>query len=272
MATNIVGTAIGSGQKVLRRSQRTTEVDGLVSLTETYTIRTADIGNLEPDRNTLHSTFSSASTKYTRMAVETTRVEPMDGDLSSLVVNYVGLDYATGLPPAFVTAVGRGGSGVFGADAVVVSKYITQDSLFDTLKGGLLQLQLGGSNLTLPTKRLMPSTINGTTMPPNPRNREYRRTDVAGNTRATGVSSQATASMTAFFAGNIVYYPPEYEWIYAGYVQTSISFQRRGLFNQIEEEFSEYFNGSSVFYNASGVIDIRYVNNFMGQKTINILF
>lgn len=267
MASNIVGTAIGSGQKVLRKSQRATEVDGLVTLTETYIIRTADIATIEPDRNTLHSAFSSASVKYTRMSVETTRVEPMDGDLSTLVVNYVGLDYATGLPPAFVTAVGRGGAGIFGADAVVVAKYITQDSLYDVLQGGFVQLQLGASNLTLPTKRLMPSSINGTAMPPNPRNREYKRTDVVGAAVTSGPNNS-----NVFFSGNIVQYPPDYEWLYAGYVQTSISFQRRGLFNQIEEEFSEYFNGSSVFYNASGIIDLKRVNQFMGQKTTNILF
>lgn len=267
MSSEIVGSAIASGQKVLRKSQRATEVDGLVTLTETYTIRTADIGTLEPDRNTLHSAFSSATTKYARMAVETTRVEPLDGDLSSLVVNYVGLDYATGLPSAFVTAVGRGGAGIFGADAVIVAKYLTQDSLFDVLKGGFVQLQLGASNLTLPTKRLMPSSINGTAMPPNPRNREYKRTDVVGAATTTGPNNS-----NVFFSGNIVQYPPEYEWLYAGYVQTSISFQRRGLFNQIEEEFSEYFNGSSVFYNASGIIDLKRVNQFMGQKTTNILF
>jgi hypothetical protein len=62
-----------------------------------------------------------------------------------------------------------------GADASVVVKYISGDSLFDTLKGSTLNLALGGSNLILPTKRLMPATINGTAMPPNPRQREYRR-------------------------------------------------------------------------------------------------
>lgn len=269
MSSEIVGSAIASGQKVLRKSQRATEVDGLVTLTETYTIRTADIGTLEPDRNTLHSAFSSATTKYTRMAVETTRVEPLDGDLSSLIVNYVGLDFQTGLPPAFITTAGQPGVGVFGADAIVVVKYITQDSLFDTLKGGNVGINLGGTNLTLPTKKLMPSSINSTQMPPNPRQREYRR--------SKNQSEQLTAAQQSFdqfvknnqtINTNVIYAPilrnfaPQYEWIYAGYVQTAISFQRRGLFNQIEEQFSEYFRASDIFYQADGTINFNRVNAF----------
>jgi hypothetical protein len=276
MAANIVGSYMASGQKVLRKSQRSTEVDGLVTLTETYTIRTSDIATLEPDRNTLHSAFSSDIVKYTRMAVETTRVEPMDGDLSSLVVNYVGLDYISGLPPAFITTVGQPGVGVFGADAIVVVKYITQESLFDTLKGGNVGINLGGTNLTLPTKRLLPSSINSTLMPPNPRQREYRRSKTA--------SEQITAAQEAFNrynqnnqTNNIVNvsspilrnFAAQYEWIYAGYVQTGISFQRRGLFNQIEEQFSEYFRASDIFYQTDGTINFSRVNSF---SDINFTF
>jgi hypothetical protein len=280
MASDIVGTAIGSGQKVLRKSQRATEVDGLVTLTETYIIRTADIATIEPDRNTLHSAFSSASVKYTRMSVETTRVEPMDGDLSTLVVNYVGLDYATGLPPAFITAVGRAGAGIFGADAVVVAKYLTDASLFDTLKGQNFQVNIGESSLTLPTKRLMPSSINGTIMPPNPLARQFRRSPnqteqfeaaaqaVAEFNRSVPLSGTLVRPISGSFAGPINF-APQYNWIYAGYVQTTISFQRRGLFNQIEEEFSEYFNGSSIFYDASGIPNIDRISKF---KTPHIFY
>jgi hypothetical protein len=105
----VLNGSIASGGKVLRKSQRSTEVDGLVTLTETYTIRRQDIESIEPDRNTAHSSFSTATNKYPRMQVETTRVEPIDGDLAQLIVTYVGLDYASGLPPAYVTAVGQPG-------------------------------------------------------------------------------------------------------------------------------------------------------------------
>lgn len=256
------------GQKVLRKSQRSTDVDGLVTLTETYTIKTEDIATVEPDRNTLHSTFSSSAAKYPRMLVETTRVEPLDGGFSQLVVNYVGLDYVTGLPPAFITTVGQPGVGVFGADAAIVVKYITQDSLFDTLKGGNITLNLGSTNLTLPTKRLLPNSINGTSMPPNPRAREYRRSK-----NISELQSAATAQYNAYLKANpvgpggivqppIITYAPQHEWLYAGYIQSAISFQRRGLFNQIEEQFTEYFRGTSIFYQDDGTVNFGRVNSF----------
>jgi len=240
MGAVILGSLAGGG-KVLRRSQSSTEVDGLVTLTETYTIRRQDIGSIEPDRNTSYNAFTG-TTKFPRMSVETTRVDPIDGNLAQLTVNYVGLDYASGLPPAYVTAVGQPGVGVFGADASVVVRYITQQAVFDLLKGASITLNFSGggitSNLTLPSKRFIPASINGTAMPPNPRAREYRAVLSGGSFR---------------------------EWLYAGYVQTSISFERRGGFNQIEEQFTEFFIGSSDMFTASGAINLAQVNGTPGS-------
>ena len=254
MSAIIIGSP-ASATKVLRRSQRSTEVDGLVTLTETYTIRRQDIGSIEPDRNTTYNTFTGLTT-FPRMSVETTRVEPIDGDLAELIVTYVGLDYASGLPPAYVTAVGQPGVGVFGADASVVVRYVTDQSLFSLLQGSSVNLNLGSINLTssgdrttttvstvarvaLPTKRLMPSSINGTGLPPNPRAREYR---------AVLIGSNFT------------------EWVYAGYVQTGISFERRGVFNRIEEQFTEYFQGSDSYYLTDGRIDTQFALTTPGQS------
>ena len=246
----VLNGSIASGGKVLRRSQSSTEVDGLVTLTETYTIRRQDIESIEPERNTTHSAFSTATNKYARMLVETTRVEPMDGDLAQLIVTYVGLDYATGLPAAYLTAVGQPGAGVFGADASVVARYITAQPVFDLLKGSSITLNFAGgisgvsnttinAQLTLPSKRFIPASINGTAMPTNPRAREYR---------------PYLASFGSYR-----------EWLYAGYVQTSISFQRRGAFNQIEEQFTEYFTGSPDMFTASGAINLAQVNGTPGS-------
>ena len=246
MGAIILGSLV-SGGKVLRRSQRSTEVDGLVTLTETYTIRRQDIESIEPDRNTAYNTFTG-TTKFPRMSVETTRVDPIDGNLAQLTVNYVGLDYASGLPPAYVTAVGQPGAGVFGADASVVARYITQQPVFDLLKGSSIALDFSGSisnrttisaSLTLPSKRFMPASINGTTLPSNPRAREYR----------------------PFLSHFGVFR----EWLYAGYVQTSISFERRGGFNQIEEQFTEFFTGSPDMFTASGGINLAQVNGTPGS-------
>jgi hypothetical protein len=257
MSALIVGSSLASGQKVLRKSQSSSEVDGLVTITETYAIRTEDAGSLEPDRNTTYNAFTG-TTKYSRMLVETTRVEPMDGGVSNLIVNYVGLDYASGLPPAYITVVGQPGVGVFGADASVVVKYVSQDSLFDTLKGQVLSLAIGGSNLVLPTKRLMPATINGTAMPPNPRQREFRR----NATLTENIAASAGLNNGVLFSGSISFFAPTIEWIYAGYVQTGISFARRGLFNQVEEQFTEYFKGTDGFYTSDGLINIPRVQSF----------
>lgn len=249
--------SLASGGKVLRKSQRSTEVDGLVTLVETYTIRTQDIATIEPDRNTTHASFSSASVKYPRMLVETTRIDQMDGGLSTLNVTYVGLDYASGLPPAYVTSVGRKGAGVFGADAAIVARYLTEETLNDTLVGGPINLNFGATQLSIPTQRFMPGSINGTAMPSNPFQRQYRRSKT---------SAERSAELQAEFYK--IYGPGSaimvsvislHEWIYAGYVQSGISFQRRGLFNQVEEEFTEFFQGTSVFYSSNGLIDKQKV-------------
>jgi hypothetical protein len=99
MGAIILGS-LASGGKVLRRSQRSTEVDGLVTITETYTIRRQDIESIEPAIETHPTTPFTGTTKFPRMSVETTRVDPIDGNLAQLTVNYVGLDYASGLPPS----------------------------------------------------------------------------------------------------------------------------------------------------------------------------
>lgn len=265
-----------SGQKVLRRRISSTEVDGLVSISEVYTIRRSDVSTIEPNRNTPYNSFVNTEDKnsnYSRMQVETTRIDPMDGDLVSLSVTYVGLDYPAGLPPAYITTIGQPGAGVFGADASVVVRYINDASLFDTLKGGVVGFNVGESQVALPTKRLMPTSINDTQMPPNPRQREYRRS----KTKSEQIAEQNAAFEKAmasqgyvFFSGRPPYnFAPEFEWIYAGYVQTGISFQRRGMFNQITEQFTEYFRGSDVFYTTDGAVNRQKVEQF---SAINVIF
>ena len=262
IVSSVLNSATPSERKILRQTQRNTEVDGLVLITETYTIRIQDIDLVEPDRNTTHTSFSTATTKYSRMLVETTRVDPMDGGLATLSVTYVGLDYSSGLPPAYITTVGQAGAGVFGADASIVVRYLTASSLFDTLKGGQITLNLGGSQLSLPTKRFLPSSINGTAMPPNPRAKEYRRTLNFAET----VAALPPPKPGTFFSGSVIYWPALREWIYAGYVQTGISFQRRGLFNQIEEQFTEYFRGSDDFFTEDGAVNLSAVNGLSGRS------
>lgn len=268
MSSVIVGSAIANNQKVLNKSERSTDVDGLVSLAETYIIRTANIESIEPDRGTNHDAFSTAATKYKRMQVESTSIEPLNGDLSQLTVNYIGLDYTIGLPPAYVTAVARPGAGIFGADISIVVRYLNDLPFYDLLKGENVRLRLQQTNLTLPTKRLMPLEINGTELPPNPRRREYRRT--FANSEATS-STASDPTLVALggqdYLAPLSGYVPLYEWVYAGYVQTAMSFDRRGMFNQITEEFTEYFKGSSIFYNTNGSPIIGAIERLVGKSS-----
>ena len=262
MGAVIVGKP-ASGEKILRSSVASTDLDGLVTLTETYTIRLADVATLEPDRNDTFAATSTSGLNYQRMLVETTRIDPTDGNLATLSITYVGMTTNSGLPPAYITAVGQPGVGIFGADTAVVVRYLTQDSLFSVLQGGNIALNLGKTELTLPTKRLMPTAINGTAMPPNPRQREFRRSKTYNEALASAQQqyNQNYKSGTVF-GGLASGFWPQYEWVYAGYVQTGISFQRRGLFNQIEEQFTEYFDGSDYFYNDDGVPVISKINGF----------
>jgi hypothetical protein len=70
----------------------------------------------------------------------------------------------------------------------------------------------------------------------------------------------------SFYRPPILGYVPENEWLYAGYVQSGISFQRRGLFNQIEEQFTEYFRATDIFYQTDGTINISNVNSFSDKN------
>jgi hypothetical protein len=104
----------------------------------------------------------------------------------------------------------------------------------------------------------MPAPINGTAMPPNPRQREYRRSASISEV----IAASAGNNSGVLFSGSISFFAPSIEWIYAGYVQTGISFARRGLFNQVEEQFTEYFRGTDGFYTSDGLINIPKVQSF----------
>ena len=271
MSATLIGSVKTANAKELRKVVSNVEIDGLVLITESYTIRRADEDyfRVATARGTAHKGFSSNNIQYARMQIETSRIDPLDGDYSSLVVNYAGLTTASGLPPAYVTAIGQIGAGVFGSDVAIVAKYLSSASIYSIVQGGTLSLNLSSSNLAIPSKRIMPSSINGTLMPANPRPREYRRTKTIGE-QLTDVQAfekdymrkNASSGVTYFFGPPILNYAPQQEWIYAGYVQSSVTIGQRGAFLQIEEQFTEYFSGSDGFYTANGVPNIPYILRF----------
>jgi len=168
MAASILG-ALSSGSKILRRSEYSREIVGLETLTETYTIRTADRQTILPLKDVTHSAFSTASTKFTRMAVETAAVREQDGDISELSVTYVGLTSETGLPQAQVKFIPTTGAQIYGAPIVIEISFVT-DLSESQFASGQLAKDFPSQGVFGPGVFIqLPEFINGTKMPSHPR-------------------------------------------------------------------------------------------------------
>jgi hypothetical protein len=215
MSAVIVGSP-GSGKKVLRRSEFSTQRNGLEFINEIYTIRTADRAKLQPAFDTLHKNYSESSTTYARMAVENVAFREIDGDLSEMTVSYVGLTSASGLPPALIKLIPNMDKGVFGPPCVINVEFISISSVAQALSSvpGALQLQVGGQKTPIPTQ------INGTILPGNPR-----------EPFSTG---NAPTKVSAAFP------PGAYQvFDYKGYVLESIQAEERGIFTVVIHEYAE---------------------------------
>ena len=212
MSEIIIGSP-ASGAKVLRRQNIQKDLNGLETITENYTIRTADRATITPAKDTLHSTFSTAIPKYSRMVVETTTLDETDGGLTTLTVVYVGLTSSTGLPPAIVRLLPTPGAGIFGPAILIEAEYLTDKTetqfMQDGSGGQIVEVGIippYGSGIA------MPSDINGTAMPRNPR--------------------EPFKSQTVGTAFN-----------YHGYLQQTISSEKRGLFLVVRVIFAEAKSG-----------------------------
>lgn len=146
-AARIIGLP-SSGAKTLRRVDYSTERNGLETLTETYTIRTADRATLQPTFNAPHTSFSKNSTLYPRMVVENFNVRAQDGDISELTVTFVGLTSTSGLPGALIRVLPAPPKVVYQVEFLSAQ---TESELI--------------ASATVLTR--MPVTINGTVMPYN---------------------------------------------------------------------------------------------------------
>jgi len=216
MSAIIVGspsaTSTAANAKVLRRQNYQRDVNGLETISETYIIQTANRASLIPAKDVLHSAFSTASVKYSRMAVESVSSNEADGGIVELNVSYVGLTSSSGLPPALVRIIPNTGSGIFGPPVVIEAEFITDLTELQILQGQLSSLSQANPSSTVKVYR-MPTSINGTTMPANPR--------APFNQSGTGGSS-------AFI------------FRYEGYVMQNIQTTRRGQFNVAVVNFNEY--------------------------------
>jgi hypothetical protein len=202
MAFSIVGSSLNSSTtaKVLQRQNFNKEPNGLETIIEAYAISTANRDTIVPEKNTLHSAFSSSAKKYTRMVVESVTTEEQDGGITQMLVTFVGLTTSTGLPPAIVRLIPSEGTGIYGPPLTIEAEFVTDVSETDFIKGNInatASIKLG--NISFGTVNQMPPIINGTQMPANPR--------PAGAVRRAGAFGS-----------------------YFGYCVESFSCERRGIF------------------------------------------
>ena len=206
MSFSIVGSSLNSSTtaKVLQRQNFNKEPNGLETIIESYAISTANRDTIVPEKNTLHSVFSSSAKPYPRMVVESVTTEEQDGGITSMLVTYVGLTTSTGLPPPIVRLIPTAGEGVYGPPLVIEAEYVTDVSETEFMAGQLAQ-NTGLGRLQIFNNTIkMPSVINGTTMPRDPRTAFFN------------------APKSGFGGGAIIQY--------SGYCVLSMSCDRRGLF------------------------------------------
>jgi len=206
MGFSIVGSSLNSSTtaKVLQRQNFNKEPNGLETIIEAYAIKTENRDLIVPEKNTLHSAFSSSAKKYTRMVVESVNTEEQDGGITQMLVTYVGLTLASGLPPPIVRLIPTAGEGVYGPPLVIEAEYVTDVSETEFMAGQLAQNNGLGKLQIFSRKIKMPAVINGTTMPRDPR--------------------------TAFFNGPKGGFGTAVFIQYSGYCVLSMSCDRRGLF------------------------------------------
>jgi hypothetical protein len=208
MSAVIVGSP-SSGKKVLRRAEFTTERNGLETLNEIYTIRTADRATLKPEFADLHKDYSTSSTKYARMSVENFSFREIDGDLTEMNVTFVGLTNSTGLPLAIVRLIPTPGAGIYGPNMVIEAEFLTDKTETQFIENGCGgQIIETGFFTSKASAIAMPSEINGKTMPQNPR--------APFHEGIGGISEK-----------------------YYGYLQQSIACERRGIFLVARTIFAE---------------------------------
>lgn len=210
MPSVILSRPSSATDKVLRRSEFSRERNGLEALEETYTIRSSARLTVAPARDTLHSAYSSAATLHTRMSVDGVSFREIDGDLAEMVVTYVGLTSASGLPPALVRLVPTVGAGVFGPPAVVEVEFVSDSSEADLMRGGFTSAVSPRAEYWSTRRIPIPPSINGTALPPSPRANFFR----------DGIGTSAN---------------------YEGYVMDSLEFTRRGRLAIVRITFKEYY-------------------------------
>lgn len=216
MASVIVGSPSLTG-KILRRQNYNKELSGLETISETYLIRSESLLSLIPSKNTSHASFSTASTKFSRMVVETVSSNEQDGGITELSVQYAGLTSSSGLPPAVVRIIPATGAGIFGPPINIEAEFVSDLDTVAITRGQLSSFSqvnpsvINGEGLVSVYR--MPFFINGTKMPDPPK-QPYKQEGYG-----------ATSS---------------FSYRYEGYVMNSFQVTQRGIFTVANVTFKEY--------------------------------
>jgi hypothetical protein len=175
MSAVIVGYPVSASSsqtlnaKVLQRQNFQRDINGLETITETYIIRTSDRAILAPEKDTTHASFSSATTKYARMAVETITFDENDGGLTNMSVGYAGLTSSSGLPKPVVRLIPTTGAGIYGPPLTIEVEFVTDVNESQIATGQLTTTSVVQTNYTSRNTFLgIPNILNGLTLPSNP--------------------------------------------------------------------------------------------------------
>jgi hypothetical protein len=156
--------------KVLQRQNLQRDINGLETITENYIIRTTDRAIIAPLIDTVHSSFSTATPKYARMAVETITFDETDGDLTTLSVVYAGLTSSSGLPRPVVRMIPTTGAGIYGPPLTIEVEFVTDVNESQISTGQLTSTSTVQTNNNLGNQFIpIPDILNGLKLPSNPR-------------------------------------------------------------------------------------------------------
>jgi hypothetical protein len=221
MSAVVIGSP-RSGSKVLNKQTFQRDMNGMETIVESYLINTADRGTIAPAKDTTHASFSTATIKYKRMAVETINFDEQQGGISILNVTYGGLTSETSLPKPIVRMIPTFNTGVYGSPLTVEIEFVTDVTEAQLAQGQLVKtcpavaIYIYGQSLVQ-----LPAELNGLKMPSSP--------------RPPGIVKQTRG-------GQIVY---------LGYCVDSVAAERRGQFLNARVNFKEKQYGTGVFLYAN---------------------
>jgi hypothetical protein len=221
MSAVVIGSP-RSGSKVLNKQTFQRDMNGMETIVESYLINTADRGAIAPAKDTTHASFSTATIKYKRMAVETINFDEQQGGISILNVTYGGLTSETSLPKPIIRMIPTFNTGVYGSPLTVEIEFVTDVTEAQLAAGQLVKSHAPITKFVYGQSLVqMPAELNGAKTPANP--------------RPPGITRKGKSG----------------EIVYLGYCVDSVAAERRGQFLNARVNFKEKQYGTGVFVYAN---------------------